>query len=237
MVGTALIEMYAKCGCIEKSLEIFYGLKEKDTAAWTSIIYGLAMNGRTSKALELFEAMGTFGARPDDITFIAVLSACCHGGLVEEGRKLFHSMKRIYHIEPNLEHYGCFIDLLGRAGLLDEAEELIKKMPDQNNEMIIPLYGALLSACRIYGNIDMGERLGMSLAKVKSSDSSLHTLLASIYASADRWEDVSKVRSKMKDMGIKKVPGCSAIEVDGNKGVVRAISHFKPNIGLPTWDS
>ncbi|CAJ1932733.1 unnamed protein product [Sphenostylis stenocarpa] len=215
VVGTALIEMYAKCGCIDKSLEIFNGLKEKDTASWTSIICGLAMNGKTSKALELFEAMQMFGLKPDDVTFIAVLSACTHAGLVEEGRKLFHSMSSVYDIEPNLEHYGCFIDLLGRAGLLQEAEELIRKLPDENNEIIVPLYGALLSACRTYGNIDMGERLATALAKVKSSDSSLHTLLASIYASADRWEDVRKVRSKMKDLGIKKVPGYSAIEVDG----------------------
>ena len=173
------------------------------------------MNGKTSEALELFEAMQTCGLKPDDITFVAVLSACSHAGLVEEGRKLFHSMSSMYHIEPNLEHYGCFIDLLGRAGLLQEAEELVKKLPAQNNEIIVPLYGALLSACRTYGNIDMGERLATALAKVKSSDSSLHTLLASIYASADRWEDVRKVRSKMKDLGIKKVPGYSAIEVDG----------------------
>ncbi|XP_047160001.1 pentatricopeptide repeat-containing protein At1g31430 [Vigna umbellata] len=215
VVGTALIEMYAKCGCIDVALEIFYGLKEKDTASWTAIICGLAMNGKTSKALELFEAMQVCGFKPDNVTFIAVLSACTHAGLVEEGRKLFHSMSSVYHIEPNLEHYGCFIDLLGRAGLLQEAEELVRMLPDENNEIIVPLYGALLSACRTYSNIDMGERLATALAKVKSSDSTPHTLLASIYASADRWEDVRKVRSKMKDMGIKKVPGYSAIEVDG----------------------
>ncbi|XP_061364758.1 pentatricopeptide repeat-containing protein At1g31430 [Gastrolobium bilobum] len=236
VVGTALIEMYAKCGCIEESLKIFNVLKEKDTTSWTSIICGLAMNGKTSKALELFEAMETLGAKPDDITFIALLSACSHGGLVEEGRKLFHSMSSIYHIEPNLEHYGCFIDLLGRAGLLHEAEELVRKLPDQNNEIVVPLYGALLSACRTYGNIDMGERLATTLAKVKSSDSSQHTLLASIYASADRWEDMSKVRSKMKDLGIRKVPGCSAIEVNGNRGGVGSLSHFGTKIGLPTCD-
>jgi len=210
VVGTALIEMYAKCGCIDIALEIFHGLKEKDTASWTAIICGLAMNGKTSRALELFEAMQVRGFKPDDVTFIAVLSACTHAGLVEEGRKLFHSMTSVYDIEPNLEHYGCFIDLLGRAGLLQEAEELVRKLPNENDEIIVPVYGALLSACRTYNNIDMGERLATALAKVKSSDSSLHTLLASIYASADRWEDVRKVRSKMKDMGIKKVPGYSS---------------------------
>nr|KYP74004.1 Pentatricopeptide repeat-containing protein At1g31430 family [Cajanus cajan] len=239
VVGTALIEMYAKCGCIEISLEIFHGLKEKDTASWTSIICGLAMNGRTSEALELFEAMQTCGLKPDDVTFIAVLSACSHAGLVEEGRKLFHSMSSIYHIEPNLEHYGCFIDLLNQAGLLQEAKELVKKLLDQKDEVIVPLNGALLSACRIYGNIDMGERLATMLAKVKSSDSSLHSLLASIYASADRWKDVRKVRSNMKNLGIKKVPGYSAIGIEvygkgGNSGGVGNLSHFGTKIALPT---
>lgn len=238
VVGTALIEMYAKCGCIEKSLEVFNGLKEKDTASWTSIICGLAMNGKTNKALELFEEMKTFGAKPDDVTFICLLSACSHAGLVEEGRELFHSMSSRYGIQPNLDHYGCFIDLLGRAGLLNEAEELISKLPDKKGEIIVPLYGSLLSSCRLYGNVDMGERLAKTLAKVKSSDSSLHSLLASIYASADRWEDVNKVRSKMKDLGIKKVPGCSAIAVDGigNRGGVGAFSHFQNKIGLPICD-
>ncbi|KAF5482110.1 hypothetical protein F2P56_002702 [Juglans regia] len=215
VVGTALIEMYAKCGCVEKSLEIFYELKEKDTASWTSIICGLAMNGKTSKALELFSEMKKAGAKPDDISFVGVLSACSHGGLVEEGRHFFISMTKVYKIEPKLEHYGCLIDLLGRAGKLDEAEELIEKTPKENNEIVIPLYGSLLSACRVYGNVEMAERVAERLVKIESSDSSIHTLLANIYASADRWQDVTKVRRKMKDLGVKKVPGCSLIEING----------------------
>ncbi|XP_031263387.1 pentatricopeptide repeat-containing protein At1g31430-like [Pistacia vera] len=215
VVGTALIEMYAKCGCTQKALEIFCKLRQKDTAAWTSVICGLAMNGETNKALELFSAMKQVGAKPDDITFIGVLSACSHGGLVEEGRKFFGAMTEIYQIKPKLEHYGCLIDLLGRAGLLDEAEELIKKIPDENNKIIVPLYGSLLSACRIYGNVEMGERLAGLLEKIESSDSTVHTLLANLYATAARWEDVKKVRRKMKDLGVRKVPGCSSIEING----------------------
>lgn len=215
VVGTALIELYAKCGCIDKSLEIFNRLKEKDTASWTSIICGVAMNGKTSKALELFSEMKQVSIKPDDITFVGVLSACSHGGLVEEGRQFFCSMREIYHIEPKLEHYGCLIDLLGRAGLLDEAEELIEKIPDNKNEIVVPLYGALLSACRIYGNVAMGERVAEKLENFESSDSSVHMLLANIYASADRWGDVTNVRRKMKDLGVRKVPGCSSIEVNG----------------------
>lgn len=215
VVGTALIEMYAKCGCVDKSLEIFNGLKEKDTASWTSIICGLAMNGRTSKALELFSEMKRVGIDPDDIAFISVLSACSHAGLVEEGRQFFHSMIEIYKIEPKLEHYGCLIDLFGRAGLLDEAEELIERIPSDNNEIVVPLYGAVLSACRIHGNLEMGERVARRLVDIGSSDSSVHMLLANIYASAERWEDMTKVRRNMKDLGVRKMPGCSSIEING----------------------
>ena len=215
VVGTALIEMYSKCGCVDKSLEIFYELEDKDTASWTSIICGLAMNGKTSEALRLFSEMERVGAKPDDITFIGVLSACSHGGLVEEGRRFFNSMKKVHRIEPKVEHYGCVIDLLGRAGLLDEAEELIQEIPIENCEIVVPLYGALLSACRIHNNVDMGERLAKKLENIESCDSSIHTLLANIYSSVDRWEDAKKVRRKMKELGVKKMPGCSLIEVDG----------------------
>ena len=124
-------------------------------------------------------------------------------------------MKKVYRIEPKVEHYGCVIDLLGRAGLLDEAEELIQGIPDENGEIVVPLYGALLSACRIHNNVDMGERLANKLVNIESCDSSIHTLLANIYASVDRWEDAKKVRRKMKELGVKKMPGCSSIEVDG----------------------
>lgn len=216
VAGTALIEMYAKCGCIAKSLEIFYDLKEKDTASWTSIIGALSMNGKTSKALELFSAMKRAGFKPDDVTFIGVLNACSHGGLVEEGQRHFESIKNLYRIEPKIEHYWCLIDILGRAGLLYEAEELVDKITDENNEMIVSLYGALLSACRIYGNVDMGERLAKRFMEMEYSDSSVHTLLANIYASAGRWEEVAKVRKKMRALGVKKEPGCSSIEVNGN---------------------
>ncbi|XP_022755092.1 pentatricopeptide repeat-containing protein At1g31430 [Durio zibethinus] len=215
VVGTALIEMYAKCGCIEKALGIFYGLSERDTASWTSIICGLAVNGETSKALELFSEMKQTKEKPDHITFIGVLSACNHGGLVEEGRRVFDSMSKVYQIEPKLDHYACLIDLLGRAGLLAEVEKLIDDIPRKGGENIVPLYGSLLSACRTYGNVEMGERMARRLVEIESSDSSIHTLLANIYASADRWESVTKVRANMKDLGVRKVPGCSSIKVNG----------------------
>ncbi|XP_042478486.1 pentatricopeptide repeat-containing protein At1g31430-like [Macadamia integrifolia] len=215
VLGTALIDMYAKCGCIEKSLEIFESVKERDNASWTAIICGLAMNGLTSKALELFSEMKSAGAKPDAITFIGVLSACSHGGLVEEGRCYFDSMRKEHQMEPKTEHYGCMVDLFGRAGLLDEAEKLIETIPNDKFEITVPLWGALLSACRIHGKVGRGECVAKRLVGVESSNSGVHTLLANMYAAADRWEDVTKVRRKMKELGVKKVPGCSSIEVNG----------------------
>lgn len=226
VVGTALIEMYAKCGWVGKSLEVFDAIKEKDAASWTSIISALAMNGKTSKALELFSKLEQAGIRPDDITFIGVLSACSHGGLVEEGREYFNSMKNIYQIEPKLEHYGCLIDLFGRAGLLKEAEKMIEKIPNKDEKIVIPLYGALLSACRTYGDVDMGERIAKLLMQMESSDASIHSLLANIYASASRWEDMRKVRRKMRGLRIKKSPGCSSIEVDSDTQEFNASNAF-----------
>ncbi|CAM8897165.1 unnamed protein product [Rhodiola kirilowii] len=216
VVSTALIEMYAKCGCIEKSVSIFDGIREnKDTASWTSIICGLAANGKTTQALHYFSRMTQTGAKPDDVTFIGVLSACSHGGLVEQGRQYFALMKNKYDIEPKAEHYGCLIDLLGRAGQLDKAEELIKTIPDENNSLNAPVYGALLSACRIHGNVELGEQLAERLAHIESNDSGIQSLVANMYASANRWEDAVKVRKRMKAEGVVKVPGCSSIEVDG----------------------
>lgn len=231
IVGTALIDMYSKCGCIDKSLEIFRGLKGKDTALWTSIICGLATNGKTRIALDLFSEMKLAGFRPDDITFIGVLTACSHGGFVNEGRNYFNSMKNIYQIEPKLEHYGCFVDLLGRAGQLVEAERLLEQVPEKNDGILIPLYGTLLSACRTYGYFEMAERLARKLTKIENKDSGVHTLMANMYASVERWEDVTMVREKMKSLGVKKSPGCSSIEIDGkvHEFLVGDLSHPEMN--------
>ncbi|XP_020596631.1 pentatricopeptide repeat-containing protein At1g31430 [Phalaenopsis equestris] len=215
VVSTALIDMYAKCGSVEKSLEIFREAKEKDRVTWTSMICGLALNGQTHEAIELFYEMKALEFKPDDITFIGVLSACCHGGLVEEGRRHFYEMKVVHRIEPKIEHYGCLVDLLGRAGHLDEAEQLIESISYENNADALPLLGAFLGACRIHGNIEIGKRLAMQFVKYETVNSGLHTLIANIYAAADMWEDATQVRKKIKNFGAKKIPGCSSIEVNG----------------------
>ncbi|OAY82916.1 Pentatricopeptide repeat-containing protein [Ananas comosus] len=214
ILGTALIEMYAKCGCIEKSLKIFRRIEGKDATAWTSIICGLATNGQTYEALALFAEMEKVKAKPDDITLIGVLSACNHGGLVDEGCKYFHAMKEVYQIEPKVEHYSCLVDLLGRAGLLDKAEKLLDEMPKgMNSKDAVPLWGALLGACRLHGDVQMGARLAKRAIEVENENVGMHTLLANIYAVANRWEDAMKVRKQMKDLGAKKTPGCTLIGV------------------------
>jgi pentatricopeptide repeat protein len=173
------------------------------------------MNGMSGRALDLYYEMENVGVRLDAITFVAVLTACNHGGFVAEGRKIFHSMTERHNVQPKSEHCSCLIDLLCRAGLLDEAEELIDKMRGESDETLVPVYCSLLSAARNYGNVKIAERVAEKLEKVEVSDSSAHTLLASVYASANRWEDVTNVRRKMKDLGIRKFPGCSSIEIDG----------------------
>ncbi|XP_056848424.1 pentatricopeptide repeat-containing protein At1g31430-like isoform X2 [Raphanus sativus] len=215
VVGTALVDMYAKCGCIETALEVFYETRERDTASWTSLIYGLAMNGMSRRAMDLYYEMENGGVRLDDITFVSVLTACNHGGFVGEGRGVFYSMSNVHKVRPKSEHYSCMIDLLCRAGCLEEAEELIDEMRDESDKTLVPVYCSLLSAARNYGNVELAERVAEKLEKVEVSDSSAHTLLASVYASANKWEDVTNVRSKMKDLGIRKFPGCSSVEIDG----------------------
>lgn len=212
VLGTALIEMYSKCGHVDKSLQIFGRMQGKDAAAWTAIICGLATNGQASKALELFEEMQRSKTKPDGITFIGVLSACCHGGLVDEGQRYFQAMKEVYHIEPRIEHYSCLVNLLGHAGLLYEAEKLITDMPVNNDTM--PLFGALLTACKANGNVEMSEWLTKRIAKDDCSPNpDVNVLMSNVYATASRWEEAIRVRSKMTNPAVKKPAGCSMIEV------------------------
>ncbi|XP_021304704.1 pentatricopeptide repeat-containing protein At1g31430 [Sorghum bicolor] len=214
VLGTALIEMYSKCGHVDKSLQIFGRMQGRDAAAWTAIICGLATNGQASKALELFEEMQRSKTKPDGITFIGVLNACCHGGLVDEGRRHFQAMKEIYQIEPRIEHYSCLVNLLGHAGLLYEAEKLIRDMPVNNDTM--PLFGALLTACKAYGNVEMSERLTKRIAKEDCSQNpDVNVLMSNVYATASRWEESIRVRSKMTHPAVKKTAGCSMIETSG----------------------
>eukprot|EP01018_Ginkgo_biloba_P039144 Gb_08834 [translate_table: standard] len=213
VVGNALIDMYAKCGSIEVARHLFDNMSEKNLVSWNAMVSGYGMHGHGEDALALFAQMQKKGMKPDDITFISVLSACSHAGLVDEGWQYFDCMSRDYHIIPRVEHYACMVDLLGRSGLLDEAHDFIKKMPLEPNAVV---WGTLLGACRIHSNIELGEHVAERLFELEPENAACYILLSNIYAEAGRWDDVAKLRNTMKVRGLKKTPGCSWI-VLGNR--------------------
>ncbi|KAL3502343.1 hypothetical protein ACH5RR_036792 [Cinchona calisaya] len=223
-LGTALIDMYAKCGNINKAIQIFNEVPARNSLTWTAIICGLAFHGDARDALSHFLNMIETGLVPDEITFLGVLSACCHGGLVEEGRKIFGQMSSKFNIPPKLKHYSCMVDLLGRAGLVEEAEELIKSMPMKADAVV---WGALFFACRIHKNVEMGEKAALKLLDLDPHDSGIYVLLASMYVEANMWHKAREVRKMMRERGVDKTPGSSSIEVNGDvwEFIVRDKSH------------
>ncbi|XP_057511091.1 pentatricopeptide repeat-containing protein At1g08070, chloroplastic-like [Actinidia eriantha] len=211
-IGNALVDMYAKCGSIDEAFKVFNGMKLRDVYTYTAIIVGLAMHGQGERALNLFSKMPNMGIEPDGVTYVGVLMACSHVGLVEEGRKHFAEMSRLYNLEPQTEHYGCMVDLLGRAGLINEAEEFIKSMPIEPDAFV---WGALLGACRIHGKVELAEIVMEKLVKIEPDRDGAYILMSNIYSSANKWRDALKLRKDMKERKLKKIPGCSSIELDG----------------------
>lgn len=212
-LATALVDMYSKCGCIEKALKVFNNCSKKDISTWNSMISGLSIHGYGQEALTLFAEMTNDGSsKPNEVTFISILSACSRSNLLNEGRKFFDLMINVYEIKPTIEHYGCMVDLLGRAGMLEEAEKLVIKMPLKESPL---LWESLLSACRNYGNMKLGERVAGTLLKLDPGDSAVYVQLSNMYAYMGRWKDVMDVRRKMRNRQVVKEPGCSMIEVNG----------------------
>ncbi|KAE8675143.1 Pentatricopeptide repeat-containing protein [Hibiscus syriacus] len=211
-LGSALVDMYAKCGSIEKAIQVFNKINKPNTITWSAIIGGLAIHGRAKEALDYFSRMKCEGVTPSDVVYIGILSACSHAGLVEEGRLFFNHIVNGVDFEPRLEHYGCMVDLLGRSGLLKEAEEFISNMPIKPDDVI---WKALLGACKMHGNIEMGDRAAQILMNIAPRDSGAYVSLSNIYAASRDWESVARVRLKMKEMDVRKDPGCSWIELDG----------------------
>nr|DAD31783.1 TPA_asm: hypothetical protein HUJ06_010634 [Nelumbo nucifera] len=211
-IGNALVDMYAKCGSIDQAFGVFKNMQHRDVYSYTSMIAGLAMHGEGERALDLFSEMSRVGMKPDEVTFIGILTACSHVGLVEEGRQYFEDMSRVYKLKPQIEHYGCMVDLLGRAGFISEAEEFIRKMPIEPDAFV---WGALLGACRIHGKVELGERIMKKLVEIEPEKDGTFVLMSNIYASANRWRDAVKVRKAMKERKMKKIPGCSLIELNG----------------------
>ncbi|XP_074583449.1 putative pentatricopeptide repeat-containing protein At5g40405 [Curcuma longa] len=211
-LGTALVDMYSKCGDMEWAMEVFWRMQEKNVYTWSSAMSGLAMNGAGKECIKLFDQMKEQGLLPNGVTFISVLRGCSVAGLVEEGRQHFDSMREKYGINPWREHYGCMVDLYGRAGLLDDAVNFIKKMPIEPHA---GAWGALLNACRIHRNIELGEYAMKKLVEVESRNDAAYVLMSNMYAESRNWEGVNDVRESMKGKGVRKEPGCSVMEVGG----------------------
>ncbi|XP_027329375.1 pentatricopeptide repeat-containing protein At1g08070, chloroplastic-like [Abrus precatorius] len=212
VLGTSLIEMYSKCGSIESAITVFKEIANKKLGHWTAIIVGLGMHGLADQALELFSEMRSIGMKPHAITFIGVLNACSHAGLVDEGSRIFHMMINEYKIEPTVEHYGCFVDLLCRAGHLERAKSVIESMPMRPNKVI---WMSLLGGARNRRNLEIGEYAARNLIKADPDATGCYTVLSNMYAAAGKWDKVSLVREMMKRRGVIKDAGCSFIEHRG----------------------
>ncbi|XP_059441012.1 pentatricopeptide repeat-containing protein At3g47530 [Corylus avellana] len=220
----SLVAMYSRCGCLDKAYGVFKGMRIKNVVSWSAMISGLAMNGHGREAIEAFWEMQKMGVQPDDQTFTGVLSACSHCGLVDEGMKFFDSMSQEFGILPNIHHYGCMVDLLSRAGLLDQAYQLIMSMGFKPDPTI---WRTLLGACRIHGHVTLGERVIGHLIELKAQEAGDYALLLNIYSSAGNWEKVVEVRKFMQEKAIQTTPGCSTIVLQGvvHEFVVDDVSH------------
>lgn len=211
IVSTALVDMFAKCGSVDSARKVFDRKLDKDTVMWSAMIVGYGMHGHGQEALDLYHSMQQAGVSPNDVTFIGLLTACNHAGLVDEGWKLFHSMKQ-HKIEPRHQHYACVVDLLGRAGYLNQAYNFILKMPIEPG---VSIWGALLSACKIHRHVELGEYAAEQLFLLDPYNTGHYVQLSNLYASARLWSHVDKLRVRMKEKGVTKDLGYSLIETNG----------------------
>ncbi|KAJ8773004.1 hypothetical protein K2173_028181 [Erythroxylum novogranatense] len=209
-LNNSLIDMYAKCGAFREAYDTFNHMEKKNVVTWNTMILGLATNGHAKRALRLFCQMIEHKlVTPDHATFLGVLCACSHGGMVDEGRRYFDSMISEYHIQPTVKHYGCMVDLLGRAGLLEEAYRLARCMPMECNAII---WRTLLAACSLHGDVSLGKQVRSHILKFEPNHSSDCVLLANTYASAGQWNEMASIRSSMHNRGVQKpVPANSFI--------------------------
>lgn len=210
-VGNSLVDFYCKCGDLERALMVFEDIPAKNAVTWNSIISGLALNGKGELGVELFERMTHLNHKsisPNDATFVGVLACCVHAGLLQRGRVLFSSMVTNHHIQPKLEHYGCMVDLLGRSGCVEEAYRIIQRMPMKPNAVI---WGALLSACRIKGEMELAECAVKELINLEPWNSGNYVVLSNIYADRGNWSGVEEMRMLMKQNRVSKTVGQSLI--------------------------
>lgn len=209
-LASAIIDMYAKCGSIDDARAVFDRAPVRTVVTWTAILSGYALHGQGREAIQLFELMLKEDIRPNEITFVGILSACSHAGLVEEGHTYFKSMQEEYGIVPDVEHFTCMVDLLGRAGRFDEVKVFICNKGIAHLSVV---WQALLSACRVHNNIEMGKWASKELAELEPDTAGSYVLLSNICATTQRWEEAAKMRKLMQEKGIRKEPGRSWIQL------------------------
>nr|UPT49869.1 pentatricopeptide repeat protein AaPPR920 [Agave angustifolia] len=212
VVESALVDLYAKCGCIDYAHRMFSAISSRNMITWNAMVCGLAQNGRAKQAVEMFDEMIREGFRPDYISFIGVLFACSHTGMISEGKNYFRSMKEDYKIRPGIEHYNCMVDLFSRVGLLEEAEELIMQSEVFRDDS--SLWAALLGACATYSNPSVAERVAKKMMELEPGYHLSYVLLANVYKMVGRWNDALEIRKVMRSRGVRKELGKSWIEAE-----------------------
>ncbi|KAM5567008.1 pentatricopeptide repeat-containing protein [Rosa sericea] len=211
IVDNARLDMYVKCGSVDMAVALFEDMHQRSVISWSTMVLGYAINGESRKALDMFSRMQKRGVAPNHVTYLGVLSACSHAGLVNEGKAYFRRMVQSgdKNIQPKIEHYACLVDLLGRSGYLEEAYNFIRSMPIEPDTGV---WGALLGACAIHQNVELGQHVADLLFELAPANGSYHVLMSNMYAAAERWDCVDKVRLKMRKGGVKKVAAYSSVE-------------------------
>lgn len=222
ILGTALIDMYGKCGRIEEGLKVFHSMEKKNNFTWNAVINGLALAKNGEQAIWWFNRMEQEGFKVDHVTLVGVLSACSRSGLVDMGRKIFISLvEGRYGFLPGVKHYACMIDLLARAGCLDDAFRVLQEMPFEPTKSI---WGSLLAGCRAHGNLELSEIAAKKLMELEPSNSAYYVVLSNLYADMGRWDDAEKVRTLMKEKGLKKDLGFSSVEWESQEQVYEVLA-------------
>ncbi|XP_020114656.1 pentatricopeptide repeat-containing protein At2g36980, mitochondrial-like [Ananas comosus] len=212
-VANGLVDMYAKCGDVDGSRKVFDRSVNKDLVSWNAMLFGLAQHGRSSKALELYEDMLAHNIQPDEVTFVGILTACCHSGYLEEGGAFLAKMELVHRLKPNSDHLTCIVDMLGRAGHLEEAAKLVEGYPKIARKGATDICEALLSSCFVRGDASIGKRVGEELVSMEPQKEVGYVMLSNLYCANGQWKAAEKVRREMIEQGVKKSPGCSWIEV------------------------
>ncbi|KAL5860792.1 hypothetical protein ACOSQ4_002088 [Xanthoceras sorbifolium] len=226
--GSALLDMYAKCGSVKDAILIFQEMPARNIVSWNALISAYAQNGDGEATLRSFEEMILSGFQPDSVSFLSVLSACSHSGLVEEGLRYFNIMNRKYKLTPKKEHYASVIDMFCRRGHFDEAEKWMAEMPFEPDEII---WSSVLNSCRIHKNQELAKKVADQLFKMeKLRDAAPYVSMSNIYAVAGQWDSVSKVKKAMRDRGVKKVPACSWVEAKNSVHVFTANENSHPKM-------